>query len=1357
MSSFDLMVEEDERRDEPGGYNHNALMLRVCSPDEVADDFVVVVDSGCSAHMFNTCAYLDEVVMFPVPRSFVNVANGGKVPVVGHGRCGDLGEVLYVPALSHNLLSPRLLDKGGYSTIFHHDRCDIIHRKDGHSLLPVKYDQALRLYVIAQVDLENMLGVQHQACLAHSMKRDAISRIHYAFNHISADRIRYLCKCHKFPGLSSDLSVRMFEGLKDCEFCRRTKVHHPITNKTIPRSQVLGEIWYVDVKGKIATPSLLHQNHYVFGLIESKSRYLVQFFIRSKGEVLECIKTFVKVYVGPLRVLNSTLQKIFIHSDMGEFDSQAIRDFLYKHAIYSTTSCAYMSEHNGVIERVWKTITDASICSLLLSELGEEYWEEARKCAAYVYNRIAGAHYGVHTMSPFEVYWGIKPRVGHFKIFGCEAYAMIPVKRKNHAERAEKGIFVGYQDRQPVGFRIYLPQKKTFIITYQATFVESPNGRPDVPVSYDDQDVDRMILQYNCDPTGSVSTTHGVLSSEGEQVEGISSITGTGEQPASSVRVTDLETGTGHPSRLSQVSQEKFSASVPPSSLLPCSESTVPDMSADVIRDICVPEYGRVEDCVSDSKYGELSTEGSSILSEIPLTSSSNESIVPTIESDGVGSGSNRSDHNGMNGSSGVESVGDRREVLHSSPVVTPMMAAISSSDEVVGTSGPVLLSNSMTSLVKSVPSSLVNPELDNRDVIPRTIRSEISQPMAGVCDCCEMVASLPAVVSFPVGGGSNGVAKEGEDASKRPCTPWVPGGSVSLDPWGPIGRASGDSPVTEGDTDSSGGPCAPRGLILLGKRGRDDSVSGNLQDQVDEPVSYGFDKMGPVASACLASHDSDGHMIGVSESLLMENRRSEKCASASCVNGTRCSTSKPSVSGKYASVCRPVETGISPSGRPLDSESYKWLGNSRHIDDEDQCLYQVVQVYWCNNRRVPAVRRQRVTRLGKLVDAGSRGYIQAEYAAMLTRLTNNVHWTSRYRRLIMEHSEESGFLGVVSERMLREGEVCVDDSQTVTGQITPVSLFGMLSTAVSYGDILSVHALTAGTVQVDIRIPLTHKQVLKSPQKEHWLEAEAAEMESFRVNQVMEPCWIPKDRKALRTKWVYTAKYDTLGILKKYKARLVARGYEQIFGVDFDETFSPVTRLTSLRLLFALSAQLGLVTHQMDVKTAFLNAELEEETYIEIPEGVTPTVPCDGFRLRRALYGLKQSPRMWNININAFLLSLGFIALPNEPCLYFRRVEGKLAMIALYVDDMVIAGSDLGIVQDIKNKLSERYQMSDLGEVNHILGCEVLRDPTLCRIMMTQRLYIKQIIKSFFLIWCQTLCTRLWRPRSILYAQWVR
>jgi len=419
--------------------------------------------------------------------------------------------------------------------------------------------------------------------------------------------------------------------------------------------------------------------------------------------------------------------------------------------------------------------------------------------------------------------------------------------------------------------------------------------------------------------------------------------------------------------------------------------------------------------------------------------------------------------------------------------------------------------------------------------------------------------------------------------------------------------------------------------------------------------------------------------------------------------------------------------------GNPTDIRQYDWLRNTRHIDDDDQYLYEVVQVQWSNRLRVPIVRRKRVSMFNVLEDAGSQSQIQAEYAAMLTRAMQDHSWSSKFHRLTFGDPDHVGVLGVRSERMIRSGEVVPELDLSVTDQLDRRTFYGLLSTAASYGDILSVHALTAGTVQVDIRVPSSHKQVLRSPQKDHWMAAEKAEMDSFKENQVMVPCWVPHHKKALRTKWIYTAKYDVDGKLKKYKARLVARGFEQIFGIDFDETFSPVTRLTSLRLLLALSAQMGLYTHQMDVKTAFLNAELDEETYIDIPEGVTPEVPCNGFRLQRALYGLKQSPRLWNKNINDFLLSLGFHPLPNEPCLYSRRTGDDIAMIALYVDDLVISGSTLAVVQDIKSQLNARYSMSDLGEVGQILGCEVKRDGPTGRLTLTQRAYIRQIIAKFF------------------------
>jgi len=423
----------------------------------------------------------------------------------------------------------------------------------------------------------------------------------------------------------------------------------------------------------------------------------------------------------------------------------------------------------------------------------------------------------------------------------------------------------------------------------------------------------------------------------------------------------------------------------------------------------------------------------------------------------------------------------------------------------------------------------------------------------------------------------------------------------------------------------------------------------------------------------------------------------------------------------------------MSECDNPKTLVDYEWMIGRRHLDDDDGRMYQVMDVYHSKGFRAPAVRRVRVGRFGAHEDAGSQGNILAEYAAMLTRMSEAQGWASHFSRLTLCDDRESGFLGVTSSEVIRRGDIHAMDESLVMDMPSRKRVLTALSIAAGYGDILRLYALSTGVINVDVRVPTTHKQVLRSPQKVHWLSAEQAEMESFRENDVWEPSWLPPGRKALRTKWVYAVKYDTDGKIKKYKARLVARGYEQGFGGDFDETFSPVTKLTSLRLLFALSAQLGLVAHQMDVKTAFLNAELEEETYVEVPEGVEPGAPCDCFRLKRALYGLKQSPRMWNKNINEYLLSLGFVALPNEPCLYFRRQDDKIAIIALYVDDMVIAGSDMPTIQDIKNKMSARYQMTDLGEVNQILGCEVTRDWTLGRITMIQRHYIRALIKKFF------------------------
>ena len=201
----------------------------------------------------------------------------------------------------------------------------------------------------------------------------------------------------------------------------------------------------------------------------------------------------------------------------------------------------------------------------------------------------------------------------------------------------------------------------------------------------------------------------------------------------------------------------------------------------------------------------------------------------------------------------------------------------------------------------------------------------------------------------------------------------------------------------------------------------------------------------------------------------------------------------------------------------------------------------------------------------------------------------------------------------------------------------------------------------------------------MKSPEAPHWRLAEQAELDSMLKHEVFTQMVLPPGKKAIDTRWVYALKYKD-GTIYKYKARLVAEGYEQIYCVDFEETFALVARLTSLRIVLAIAAKLQFDVQQMDVETAFLNATLVEEVYIKIPDGVTVAHGCNCIRLNKALYGLKQSPREWYDNINTFLQSLKFKRLQSEHCLYIYSHDDEICLISLYVDDLIIAGTDASI-----------------------------------------------------------------------------
>lgn len=218
--------------------------------------------------------------------------------------------------------------------------------------------------------------------------------------------------------------------------------------------------------------------------------------------------------------------------------------------------------------------------------------------------------------------------------------------------------------------------------------------------------------------------------------------------------------------------------------------------------------------------------------------------------------------------------------------------------------------------------------------------------------------------------------------------------------------------------------------------------------------------------------------------------------------------------------------------------------------------------------------------------------------------------------------------------------------------------------------------------------------------------------MAALKKNDTWDLVLLPEGRKPIGCKWVFKREIGSDGRIEKYKACLVAKGYSQVEGVDYGEIFSLVAKMTSIHFLLSIVVAYDLEVKQMDVKTAFLHGDLEEENYMSqlehyVVKGKSNLV-C---KLKKSLYGLKQSPKMWYQKFDTYVLSLGFVRSKSDHCVYFKFDGDHFLVIALYVDDMLFIGKGKGLIAELKSQLSAKFDMKDLGAARHILGMEIVRD----------------------------------------------
>ena len=262
---------------------------------------------------------------------------------------------------------------------------------------------------------------------------------------------------------------------------------------------------------------------------------------------------------------------------------------------------------------------------------------------------------------------------------------------------------------------------------------------------------------------------------------------------------------------------------------------------------------------------------------------------------------------------------------------------------------------------------------------------------------------------------------------------------------------------------------------------------------------------------------------------------------------------------------------------------------------------------------------------------------------------------------------------------------------------------------------------------------PTNYEEAMMSSDSEKWLEAMKSELGSMSENQVRTLVDPPSDRKAVECKWIFKKKTDADGNVTVYKARLVAKGFRQVQGVDYDETFSPVAMFKSIRILLAIAAFHDYEIWQMDVKTAFLNGNIDEELYMMQPEGFVDPKDADKVcKLQRSIYGLKQASRSWNLRFDQVIKSFGFVPNCYEACIYKKVSGSSVTFLVLYVDDILIIGNDIDMLNDVKSYLNKCFSMKDLGEAAYILGIKIYRDRQRRLIALSQSTYLEKVLKMF-------------------------
>lgn len=260
------------------------------------------------------------------------------------------------------------------------------------------------------------------------------------------------------------------------------------------------------------------------------------------------------------------------------------------------------------------------------------------------------------------------------------------------------------------------------------------------------------------------------------------------------------------------------------------------------------------------------------------------------------------------------------------------------------------------------------------------------------------------------------------------------------------------------------------------------------------------------------------------------------------------------------------------------------------------------------------------------------------------------------------------------------------------------------------------------------------------------WRKAMNDELEALKQNNTWTIVKLPPEKNCVGCRWTYKIKYNSDGFISKYKARLVAKGYTQKEGIDFYETFSPIAKMVTVKMLIALAASKNWFLNQLDVNNAFLQGDLNKEIYMYLPQGLKIEGEHDTerkdlvCRLPKSIYGLKQASRQWHSKLSQSLFEYGFVQSKSDYSLFTKGNDADFVALLVYVDDIIVTGLCKSVINETKSYLHTQFNIKDLGDLKYFLGIEIVRSKQ--GIVLSQRHYTLQLLEKIGYLGCKPVRT---------------